>query len=88
MKRLACVPLALGYGLEAKIKIPLVLEANFSGKEAIEESRRLEKGIKQKAKPEFMKKVKECESLYYNLIEALGRPQTNSRPRSSFLLVI
>ena len=49
LEKLAGVPIALAYGLKVKeIKVPLLLKAEFSLADTIEESRRYEDAIKEK----------------------------------------
>ena len=71
LKELAEVPIALAYGLEGNIKIPLLLESKFSFKEAVEESRRQKIEREQSSKTEFENLVEKYESLYYSLISRL-----------------
>jgi len=62
IKKLANVPIALAYGLDGEIKIPLFLKAKFDFHRAIEESRRAEAEEKN---------IHTYETLYYTLIERL-----------------
>ncbi|MBU3950221.1 MAG: SUMF1/EgtB/PvdO family nonheme iron enzyme [Proteobacteria bacterium] len=76
LKKLTKVPIALAYGLEGEIKIPLLLKSKFSFKDMIDESRRAEKEInlKEREKEEGIfsrDSVQEYESLYYNLLQEL-----------------
>jgi sulfatase modifying factor 1 len=73
LKELADVPVALAYGLEGKVKIPLLLESKFGFKEAIEESRRRKEERQERAKTELKKAVDQYESLYYRLISRLQK---------------
>lgn len=70
-KELVRVPIALSYGLETDIKIPILLKTKFKPKEIIEESRRQRKEIEKKAKSEDEKIQEDYESLYYRLISRL-----------------
>ena len=75
IKKLASVPIALAYGLEGEIKIPLFLKAKFDFHRAIEESRRAEVEIEAEQQAKVEKDEKEIietyETLYYTLIERL-----------------
>ncbi|MBU0753890.1 MAG: SUMF1/EgtB/PvdO family nonheme iron enzyme, partial [Planctomycetes bacterium] len=72
---LKAVPVALAYGLEGEIKVPLFLQAKFNFQPFTDKAFELEKKIDEKlaAKDTVVppKTVEEYESLYYNLIEAL-----------------
>ncbi len=73
-KKLSKVPIALAYGLEGEIKIPLLLKSKFSFKDMIDESRRAEKEVDKKEKEKeagVLDSVQEYESLYYNLLQEL-----------------
>lgn len=66
LKVLAHVPVALAYGMEGGIKIPLLLETefNFKLKDVIDE-------LREKKKSELKKLVDKYESMYYRLISTL-----------------
>ena len=74
-KKLVRVPVALAYGLEGEIKIPLFLKTKFSFQKIIDESRRAETEIDEKeAKKEGLidnESIEQYESLYYNLLQDL-----------------
>ena len=70
-KKLSRVPVALAYGMEGEIKVPLLLKAKFSFDKTIEKSRNQEEDIAQEERPNYIEAVKQYESLYYNLIEEL-----------------
>jgi formylglycine-generating enzyme required for sulfatase activity len=70
-EKLAAVPVALAYGLEGGIKIPLLLEAKFKLKETMDEARRREEAIDEKHRLSLIESAEKYESLYYNLIEEL-----------------
>jgi formylglycine-generating enzyme required for sulfatase activity len=74
-RKLVRVPIALAYGLEGEIKVPLMLKAKFSFQKAIDEQRRAESEIDQeKAKEEGADDrefIEKYESLYYNLLQDL-----------------
>ncbi len=71
LKELAYVPVALSYGMEANIKIPLILETKFKFKDIIDESRKRKKKINSKADQEMKELVNKYESMYYRLISRL-----------------
>lgn len=71
LQKLSRVPVALAYGMEGEIKIPLLLKGKFSFDKMIEESRIQEEKIEQETQPDYIKALKEYESLYYNLLEDL-----------------
>lgn len=71
LTELAHVPIALAYGMEGKVKIPLLLETKFSFKNIIEESRRKKQGIENKSGTGIKKLVDKYESVYYRLISKL-----------------
>ncbi|MBU1054721.1 MAG: SUMF1/EgtB/PvdO family nonheme iron enzyme [Proteobacteria bacterium] len=74
LKKLTKVPIALAYGLEGEIKIPLLLKSKFKFKDMIDESRRAEKEIDNKEKEAgILDSVQEYESLYYNLLQELQK---------------
>jgi formylglycine-generating enzyme required for sulfatase activity len=65
------VPVALAYGMEGKIKIPLLLETTFKMKDVIDETRNKKEEIEKKSEPEMKKLVNKYESMYYRLISRL-----------------
>jgi formylglycine-generating enzyme required for sulfatase activity len=71
LKELAHVPVALAYGMEGKIKIPLLLETTFKMKDVIDEARKEKEKIEEKSEPEMKKLVNKYESMYYRLISRL-----------------
>jgi len=71
LTELAHVPIALAYGMEGKVKIPLLLETKFSLKNIIDESRRKKEEIEKKSEPDIKKLVDKYESVYYRLISKL-----------------
>ncbi len=71
LKELAHVPIALAYGMEGKVKIPLLLETKFKFKDIIDESRKKKEEIDSKSQPEIKKLVDNYESMYYRLISRL-----------------
>jgi formylglycine-generating enzyme required for sulfatase activity len=71
LKELAHVPVALAYGMEGKIKIPLLLETTFKMKDVIDEARHKKEEIEKKSGPEMKKLVDKYESMYYRLISRL-----------------
>jgi formylglycine-generating enzyme required for sulfatase activity len=74
LKELAHVPVALAYGMEGKIKIPLLLETKFKLKDVIDEARRKKIKIWKKSERKIEKlvnEVNEHESMYYRLISRL-----------------
>lgn len=71
LDELVHVPLALAYGMEANIKIPLLLETKFKGKDIIGEVRERRKKIDDKSENEIKKPAKDHESMYYRLISKL-----------------
>jgi sulfatase modifying factor 1 len=71
LKELAHVPVALAYGMEGKIKIPLLLETKFKFKDVIDEARRKKEEIDNESEPEMKKLVNDYESMYYRLISRL-----------------
>ena len=71
-EELVHVPVALAYGFEMNIKIPLLLETKFRPKEAIEESRRFWKK-KKNTISETDKLLKDYQSRYYRLITRLEK---------------
>jgi formylglycine-generating enzyme required for sulfatase activity len=76
LKELAHVPVALAYGMEGKIKIPLLLETKFKFKDIIDEARKKEEEIEKKSEPEIKKLVIKYESMYYRLISRLQGTST------------
>lgn len=72
-KELVHVPVALAYGIEGKIKIPLLLETKFKFKDVIDEARKQKEKIDDKsgAVPGIKKSVNVYESMYYRLISRL-----------------
>ena len=74
---LSRVPVALAYGLEGEIKVPLLLKAKFNFQRFIDEGRRQEAKIEaqqaEESAEDSNKMIEEHESLYYNLIEELQR---------------
>ncbi|MCK4469322.1 MAG: hypothetical protein KAU60_13315, partial [Desulfobacterales bacterium] len=70
-RKLSRVPVALVYGMQGEIKVPLLLKGKFSFDKMIEESRRQEGEIEQETQPDYIRALTEYESLYYNLIEEL-----------------
>ena len=70
LKELIHVPVAIAYGMEGKVKIPLLLETKFNLKEIISESRRYKKELKEQ-RTGVKKAVNTYESLYYQLITNL-----------------
>jgi len=77
LKELAHVPVALAYGMEGKIKIPLLLETTFKMKNVIDEARQKKEEIEKKSQPEMKKLVNEYESMYYRLISRLQGASTD-----------
>jgi formylglycine-generating enzyme required for sulfatase activity len=77
LKELAHVPVALAYGMEGKIKIPLLLETKFKMKDVIDEARKKKEKIKDKSEPEMKTLVNEYESMYYRLISRLQGASTD-----------
>lgn len=77
LKELAHVPVALAYGMEGKIKIPLLLETKFKMKDIIYEARKKKEEIEEKSEPEMKKLVNEYESMYYRLISRLQGASTD-----------
>ncbi len=71
LKELAHVPVALAYGMEGKIKIPLLLETTFKMKDVIDEARQKKEEIGEKSGPGMKKLVDKYESMYYRLISRL-----------------
>jgi len=71
LKELVKVPMALAYGFEGAIKIPLILESKFKFKDIIDEARRSRKEIEINKKTETDKLVETYESMYYRLISKL-----------------
>jgi formylglycine-generating enzyme required for sulfatase activity len=71
LKELAHVPVALAYGMEGKIKIPLLLETTFKMKDVIDDARNKKEEIEKKSEPEMKKLVNKYESMYYRLISRL-----------------
>ncbi len=71
LDELAHVPIALAYGMEGKVKIPLLLETKFKFKDIIDESRKKKEEIDSKSQPEIKKLVDNYESMYYRLISRL-----------------
>ena len=71
LKELAHVPVALAYGMEGKIKIPLLLETTFKMKDVIAEARKKKEEIEKKSEPEMKKLVNKYESMYYRLISRI-----------------
>lgn len=71
LEELAHVPIALAYGMEGKVKIPLLLETKFSFKKIIDESRRQKGEIEEKSEPDIKKLVDKYESVYYRLISKM-----------------
>lgn len=71
LQKLSRVPVALVYGMEGEIKVPLLLKAKFSFDKTRDEYRRQEGKMAQETQPDYIKALKEYESLYYNLIEDL-----------------
>ncbi|UCH94186.1 MAG: SUMF1/EgtB/PvdO family nonheme iron enzyme [Candidatus Aminicenantes bacterium] len=77
LKELAHVPVALAYGMEGKIKIPLLLETKFKLKDVIDEARKKKEELEKKSEPEIKKLVNEYESMYYRLISRLQGASTD-----------
>jgi hypothetical protein len=75
LKKLVHVPVALAYGLEGEIKIPLLLKSKFSFDKMIDESRRAEEALKEDDASERLPlgpaSIDRFESLYYNLLQDL-----------------
>jgi formylglycine-generating enzyme required for sulfatase activity len=75
LQKLVSVPIALAYGLEGKIKVPLLIETKFSVQKAIDEQRRAETEIDQETAKEegadYRKFIENYESLYYSLLQDL-----------------
>jgi|GEM_PF-1117581 len=71
LKKLAYVPVALTYGMEGNIKIPLLLETKFKIRDIIDESYRNKEAMEEKNTPELKKLVNKYESMYYRLISQL-----------------
>lgn len=76
LKELAHVPVALAYGMEGKVKIPLLLETKFKLKDIIDEARKKEKELEKKSEPEIKTLVNKYESMYYRLISRLQGTST------------
>ena len=70
-QKLSRVPVALVYGMQGEIKVPLLLKGKFSFAKMIEKFRRQKGEIEQETRPDYIRTLKEYESLYYNLIEEL-----------------
>lgn len=70
---LAHVPIALAYGMEGGIKIPLLLQTEFNLKlkDVIDDLREKKKKIDQKSESKLKKLVDKYESMYYRLISTL-----------------
>lgn len=77
LKELAHVPVALAYGMEGKIKIPLLLETKFKLKDVIDEARKKKEEIEEKSEPEIKRLVNVYESMYYRLISRLQGASTD-----------
>lgn len=79
LKVLSHVPVALAYGLQEGIKIPLTLTSilggpggiSFNLKEVITEVSRKKEEIRQESGPEIQKLVAQYESMYYRMISQL-----------------
>ena len=75
LKKLVHVPVALAYGLEGEIKIPLLLKSKFSFDKIIDESRRAEEALKEDDASERLPldpaSIDRFESRYYNLLQDL-----------------
>jgi formylglycine-generating enzyme required for sulfatase activity len=76
LKKLSRVPVALAYGMEGEIKVPLLLKAKFSFHRMIKESRNQEEKIAQEERANYLEAVQQYESLYYNLIQELQEAAT------------
>ncbi|MGD2086137.1 MAG: SUMF1/EgtB/PvdO family nonheme iron enzyme [Candidatus Aminicenantes bacterium] len=76
LEELAHVPVALAYGMEGKIKIPLLLETKFKMKDIIDEARKKKEEREDKSESEMKKLVNEYESIYYRLISRLQGAST------------
>jgi formylglycine-generating enzyme required for sulfatase activity len=77
LEELVRVPVALAYGMEGKIKIPLLLETKFKLKDVIDEARKKKEKIEEKSEPEIKKLVNDYESMYYRLISRLQGASTD-----------
>lgn len=75
LEKIAHVPLALFYGMEAEFKIPLLLKTKFDVSKAIDYQQKaaaeIDKKVAQKHKTAMSAAAKEYESTYYTLIQAL-----------------
>ncbi len=71
LKELAHVPVAIAYGMEKEIKIPLLLSTTFNIKDVIDEFRQKKEEIEKKSEPGMKKLVDKYESMYYRLISRL-----------------
>jgi predicted KAP-like P-loop ATPase len=62
LEKLSRVPVALAYGMEGEIKVPLLLKAKFSFDRMIKESRNQEEKIAQEERANYSEAVKQYES--------------------------
>lgn len=77
LKVLARVPVALAYGMESNIKLPLLLDTKFKFKDVIDKILKIKEKLDEKSEPEMEKLVNEYESMYYRLISRLQGASTD-----------
>ena len=71
LEKITHVPLALAYGMEGGLKIPLLLEANFSASKAMDYQKNIADIIDETNEISIQTASKKYESTYYNLIQVL-----------------
>lgn len=75
LKKIAKIPKALLYGIESEIKLPLIFDLKFSGKDFIDQYDKTSEDNDENIAIASI--IKEYESTYYNLLQVLNNAVSN-----------